>query len=254
MTDLITNATEDDLHEFVAKQIFPMMVSALEKAGTGQRLRVTSLPPSVMRHICQKLQRDNRWSAKVLTDEISSEDWQATPTKIIELRNTLEQPLLVFIPQGLRNAAEDSLDIATFTELSMTSVANDLVESLLKEVEKPLHDAMREMLGRLRLEKFTRHADEEVQYLLTVKKNGGTPESAGGALYALGLIPDFALFTRGSHIQWLSRNQAVCGFLGDIAQPLQSRLARLRVTPNTLQPELFRLSTRSAIGRYTYMG
>lgn len=240
MTDLITNATEDDLHEFVAKQIFPMMVSALEKAGTGQRLRVTSLPPSVMRHICQKLQGDTRWSAKVLTDEISSEDWQATPTKIIELRNTLEQPLLVFIPQGLRNAAEDSLDIATFTELSMTSVANDLVESLLKEVEKPLHDAMREMLGRLRLEKFTRHADEEVQYLLTVKKNGGTPESAGGALYALGLIPDFALFTRGSHIQWLSRNQAVCGFLGDIAQPLQSRLARLRVTPNTLQPDLFR--------------
>src|ERR1019366_6193253 len=163
-----------------------------------------------------------------------------TATQVIELRNTLVEPLVVFIPQGLRNAAEDSLDIATFTELSLASVADQLVEVLLLELDKPLQDAVREVLGRLRLEKMIRHADEEVQYLLTVRKNGKTPEAAGGAIYVLGLIPDFQLFLRGSHIQWLSRNQVLSEFLGDVAQPIQSRIARLRIKPHTIQSELFR--------------
>src|ERR1700691_3323544 len=111
---IITPIGDDDLHTFVAKQINPMLVRALERSGAGQRLRVTSLPAPVMHALCQELQSDTRWCARVLISGLPTESWQATATKVIELRNTLAQPLVVFIPQGLRTAAEDSLDIATF--------------------------------------------------------------------------------------------------------------------------------------------
>jgi DNA phosphorothioation-dependent restriction protein DptH len=240
MMMIITPVDDDDLHTFVAKQIKPMLVRALERSGAGQRLRVTSLPAPVMYSLCQELQSDTRWCARVLTNGLPTKPWQVTATKVIELRNTLAQPLVVFIPQGLRNAAEDSLDIATFTELSLASVADQLVDVLLLELDNPLQMAVREVLGRLRLEKMIRHSDEEVRYLLTLKKNGSTPEAAGGAIYQFGLIPDFELFLRGSPIQWLSRNQVLSGFLGDVAQPLQTRIARLRLKPHTIQAELFR--------------
>jgi hypothetical protein len=240
MTDTIDPVSDVDLHDFVADQIKPMLIRALERSGPGQRLRVTSLPAPVMSRLCQELQHDKRWCARVLSDGMPTESWQSTATKVIELRNSLLEPLVVFIPQGLRNAAEDSLDIATFTELSLASVADHLVEVLLLEIDKSLQDPIREVLGRLRLEKVIRHADEEVQYLLTVRKNGKTAEAAGGSIYVLGLVPDFALFVRGSPLQWLSRIQVSSGFLGDIAQPLQSRIARLRVKPHTIQPDLFR--------------
>jgi len=240
MSDVLTPASEADLNVFVAEQIRPIIVRALEAAGTGQRLRVTSLPTAVMEKVCQDLQGENRWQARILNDGTSSEDWRASATKLIELRNTLSEPLIVFIPQGLRNAAEDSLDIATFTELSLKSVAPQLVEVLLGKLERPLQDNVREVLGRLRQEKVIRHTDEEVQYLLDVWKNGASTYAAGGALYCFGLIPDFEIFERGSHLQWLSRNHVICGFLEDVTQPLQSRLARLRLKPQSIQSDLFK--------------
>src|SRR5258708_39691208 len=148
MMDVITPADEQGLNSFVAEQIHPMMVRALERAGVGQRLRVTSLPTPVMERVCRELQADSRWCARVLSDGTGTEAWQATATKLIELRNTLEQPLVVFIPQGLRTAAEDSLDIATFTELSLASIAVRLAEVLMLKLEKTLQDAVRDVLGR----------------------------------------------------------------------------------------------------------
>jgi DNA phosphorothioation-dependent restriction protein DptH len=146
MTVIIEPADERDLHDFLAEQIRPMLLRALERAERGQRLRVTSLPTPVMYRLCQELQGDTRWCARVLSDGPSNDAWHATATKLIELRNSLEQPLVAFIPQGLRNAAEDSLDIATFTELSMASVAGQLVEALTLGLAKPLQGAVSEVL------------------------------------------------------------------------------------------------------------
>src|SRR5580700_8061916 len=99
---------------------------------------------------------------------------KTTATKLIELRNVLEKPLLVFIPPGLRTAAEDSLDIATFTELSLAALAQDLVEGLLLKLSEALRTQVVGMLGHLRELHRIRNSDEEVDYLLTVLKNGAT--------------------------------------------------------------------------------
>jgi hypothetical protein len=86
-----------------------------------------------------------------------------------------------------------------------------------------------------------RHPDEQVTYLLTVLKNGGTPEAAGAAIFQFGLVPDFELFNRGSAtiLNRLSRNRQKCDRLFDVNQPLQKRLRSLGLKADTLQQSLF---------------
>jgi hypothetical protein len=205
-----------------------------------QRVRVTTLPDPVMERLCETLQGDPRWVARMLAAGTPDRPWKATATKLIELRNTLEEPLLVFVPSGLRTAAEDSLDVATFTELSLAGLSRDLVESLLAELTEDIQFQARDIFEYLRLERVSRHADDqEVEYLLTVVKNGGTAEAVGRALYVFGLIPDDALLGRSNIRSWLSRNYNACRELFDIDRPLRERIGRLRVQPGTIQNGLF---------------
>ena len=97
---------------------------------------MVALPQPVMEGVCRVLHGDDRWVARVLATASGDYPWRATATKLIELRNVLEKPLLVFIPPGLRTAAEDSLDIATFTELSLAALAQDLVAALLQRLHR----------------------------------------------------------------------------------------------------------------------
>src|SRR5262245_54053136 len=231
-------AEQADLYILIAEEIRPRLLRALEAAGPGQRLRVTTLPEPVMDAVCEGLQGDSRWVARVLATDAGGGEWRATATKLIELRNVLEKPLLVFIPPGLRTAAEDSLDIATFTELSLAALAQDLVDALLLRVSDDLRKEIVTMVGHLRESNRIRNTDEEVDYLLTVLKNGGTPESAGAAIYVFGLLPDFKLFSRGELLFWLSRNLKARETLAD-GHPLQTAVLRLPLKPNTVQSRLF---------------
>jgi DNA phosphorothioation-dependent restriction protein DptH len=231
-------AGQTELYALLIEQMRPRLLRALESAGKGQRLRVTTLPQPVMEGICEALQGDSRWVARVLATANDPISWRATATKLIELRNVLEEPLLVFIPPGVRTAAEDSLDIATFTELSLATLAQDLVGVLLRRLPGALSKEIQEALNHLRVQKHIRNNDEEVEYLLTVLRNGASAEAAGGALYVFGLLPDFQLFTRGNVLYWLSRNINASEQLAD-GQPLQTAILRLPIRPGTVQTRLF---------------
>lgn len=234
----VVAATQADLDSLLVERLLPRLLQALESAGPGQRLRVTTLPEAVMSAICEALQGDSRWKARLLSMTPGGPSWRTSATKIIELRNVLSEPLLVFIPPDLRTAAEDSLDIATFTELSLSTLAQDLVETLLARLRDPLRAEIIGVLSHLRQHQHIRNSDEEVEYLLTVLKNGSTPEAAGGALYVFGLLADFQLFSRGNPLFWLSRNLRVSEGLAD-GQPLQTAVLRLPLKPNTIQAALF---------------
>lgn len=231
-------AGASELYALLIDQMQPRLLRALDEAGSGQRLRVTTLPEPVMDGLCERLQGDPRWVARVLGSSNEAGPWRATATKLIELRNALEQPLLVFIPPGLRTAAEDSLDIATFTELSLAALADDLVDVLLERLEPSLRAQVVEVFAHLRAEGHVKNRDEEVEFLLTIARNGGEAAAAGGALYVFGLLPDFQLFTRGSPVFWLSKNIKAVEQLAD-GQPLQTAILRLPIKPETVQPALF---------------
>ncbi|WP_280153255.1 hypothetical protein [Piscinibacter sp. XHJ-5] len=183
---------------------------------------------------------DHRWIVRVLNEQ-PSKAHEATAATIIRLRDHAEAPVLVFFPPGPRTASEDSLDIATFTELSLASMAQSLSDVLLGRLDEPLRGEVREVLKHLAEVRQIRNADEQVDYLLTVIKNGATREAAGGAIYLFGLVPDFSLFTRGTAttLNWISRNRQKCDKLSDVNQPLQKRLRSIGLKPETLQQPLF---------------
>lgn len=236
---LVTPASADDQYDALSEQLAPKLREVLEAAGPGHRLRVTTLPEPVMERLAVAL--DNpRWLVRIVSEQ-PSKPHQATAATIIRLRDHAEAPVLVFFPPGPRTASEDSLDIATFTELSLASMAQSLSDVLLERLDESLRADVREVMKHLAEVRQIRHADEQVDYLLTVIKNGGTREAAGGAIYLFGLVPDFGLFTRGSAntLNRISRNRQKCDKLSDVNQPLQKRLRGLSLKPDTLQQSLF---------------
>src|SRR4051812_26274416 len=102
----ITPSRPEDFYGSLAGFVRPKLLHALEQATGEQRLRVTTLPEPVMEQVCVTLQNDARWEARILASSMNvSQPWRMTATKIIELRNSLSRPLIVFIPPGLRTAA-----------------------------------------------------------------------------------------------------------------------------------------------------
>lgn len=239
---VLQRTTRDDLHSFIAEQCLPRLREELRAKGDERRLRVTDLPLPVMERLAQTLDAEGsggKWVARVLTAVTAEEPWRATATKLIELRNALREPLLVFLPTGLRTAAEDSLDVATFTEIPIASRTAAFANELHHRLPSALRPLVDDALRFLRRERVLRSSDLEVEYLLTVLKNGSTPAAAGGAMFLFGLIPDFALFDGSDHRQRLARNQTVSATLAEVRRPLQERIGRLRIVPGTLQSSLF---------------
>lgn len=236
---MITPISRADKHELLATHLLPQIRTALSAAGPGQRLRVTTLPVPVMERLCQDLQGDVRFRARMLAQDASTVSWLATSTKLIELRNVLIEPLLVFIPPDLRTAAEDSLDIATFTELALRNVADDMREELLRRLNEPLRGLVTRALQYVRLERIALNADEGVDYLLSVVKNGSSPEAAGAALYCFGLVPDLEAFRDPDIEKRLSRNWNAVRVLDDGSASWPARIQKLRLDPDTIQNRLF---------------
>ena len=206
--------TPEHLYEFLKEQLVPPIRASLEVAEAAQRIRVTTLPGPVMEGVCEALQGDERWVARVLVAALPDRPWKATATKLIELRNTLSKPLIAFIPPGLRTAAEDSLDIATFRELSLsTSVTQDLINSLVARIPSRLGQSVSDVIAHIRREKWAKNEDDLISYLLTLSLNGFTAESVGGALFTFGLVPHFGLATQSNIPFWLSRNHKMQQFL-----------------------------------------
>jgi DNA phosphorothioation-dependent restriction protein DptH len=236
---LVGRIRPETLHEAVAAHVATTISAALERAATGARLRITTLPRPVMERLAERLQADSRWVVRVLCTGTPQAPWEATATKLIELRNVLREPLLVCIPPGLRTTAEDSLDIATFTELALPDMIPTLGKALLARLPVELRRDVRDVLDFLEEQGFVRGKDAAIEYLLTVATNGCDAQAAGGALFVFGLVPDFDLFIRGNTRVWLSRNVKASQNLADHAQPLQKRITKLAVEPNTIQTELF---------------
>lgn len=241
MTNLpvITPASPDDHFDALSDELAPKLRKVLETAGPGHRLRVTTLPEPVMERLAVVLD-DQRWTVRVL-NERPTKPFEASAASIIRLRDHAEAPLLVFFPPGPRTASEDSLDTATFTELSLESMAQTLSEALIERLENSLRSDVREVLRHLSEVRQIRNVDEQIDYLLTVIKNGGTREAAGGSIYLFGLVPDFGLFKRSSTsiFNWISRNRQKCDKLSDVNQPLQKRLRTLGLKSDDFQQSLF---------------
>lgn len=184
-------------------ELFPRLASLLRSRGCGHCMRLTDLDLDLIVRLCGRLRAEVP-DAQVV---ILGNQYSTTPrmltvtsTKLVELRNPfpdgkLRPPLLVFIPNDLRAAAEDSYDIATFEVVPVGDVYSRLRTRLTAELPTTIRGAVAESLRRLEGDAGWTYAGPLaiVRFLLTAKLNDGDPEAIGAALFELALVPDFEL-------------------------------------------------------------
>ena len=191
-----------DLTRAVEELLLPRLAGALREKVAGHCMRVTDLDRDLMVALAKGLRKEAPGAnVYVLADgSPSADNLYVSSTKLVELRNplvdgSLRPPLCVFLPANLRTSAEDSFGRATFEEFPVGDSYQALRRRLLERVPATLQGYVRDVLQFL----DDQHgrwggAVAQVRYLLCALANGGDGEAFGGALYELGLVPDFKLF------------------------------------------------------------
>ena len=192
-----------DVARSLEELLLPRLAEAVRRRMPGHCMSVLDLGEELMVPLAVGLRRQvPTANVHVLTDDHTAmnDDLHISSTKLVELRNplpdgTLRPPLCVFLPANLRTSAEDSFGRATFEEFSVGDAYVTLRQQLLERTPATLQGYVRDALQLLR-ERRWRWGDAaaQVRYLLCAHANGNDGEAFGGALYELGLVPDFKLF------------------------------------------------------------
>ncbi len=188
--------TQEIFFEEIAKAVFNDLKTKLLLKQKNHCLRVDYLPEAVMNYTCGKLNLDADLKSKeveayILTDKKQNQ-CDVESGRLIELRNRLEfGVLVVFIPQGFKGAAEDSYDIHTFEAYDLAGVLNDHKKELISEFTEERQKIVKTVFDTSAARK--QRIENQLRYLLALKKDECTWETAGAYLYHLNLIPDLKL-------------------------------------------------------------
>jgi DNA phosphorothioation-dependent restriction protein DptH len=199
--------TSTDLTNALCEVLVPRLRERLRTRAPGHCMRVANLDQALMKALCRSLRKECP-SAQIYIlengapspEQEQGEALFISSTRLVELRNplpggALRPPLLVFLPANLHASAEDSFGIATFEDVTITDVYQELQQLLMERIPHPLQGYLHDLFMILSEAKWL-WADDvaRVRFLLTAIKNQVDGESLGASLYELGLVPDFHLF------------------------------------------------------------
>lgn len=245
----LNEITEAQWRDALEHALLPKLATVLRGREAGHCMRLGDLDADLSTRLVRELRTTVPQSQVfVLGNEASRtpDDVVVSSTKLVELRNPdergrLRPPLLVFVPPGMRASAEDSFGIATFEQLSLSDVHRNLKASLLREVPEALRPGVTELLERLSAEEWSPANDQAaVRYLLTLRENDFDLLAAGAALYLLGLIPDFELFSDMTLItRNADRNRKTVTRLTDSPATDRQRVLALGLPQNARAHETF---------------
>ncbi len=248
MSNAFTQIAQDKLNAAVAGLLCPLIDAIMGDRGPGHCMRVTDIDNDVMETVCKDLRRI-RTDGNIFilgSHEQEGMPFRVTSTKLVELRNPdangqLRQPLLVFIPTALRTSAEDSFGVATFEEITFTTIYEDIIDSLIDRLPATLVGHVRDLFEILSEAEWL-FADDisRVRYLLTAMENGIDGETLGASLYELMLIPDFKLFADpGMVMGKIRRNLDSVRNLMTSHKSARGRIADLGLSDKALESRLF---------------
>ncbi|MBU3123939.1 ATP-binding protein [Sinomicrobium sp. 2019215] len=174
----------------------------------------------------------------IVSEESNGSDKFISATKLVELRNKQEAPLLVLIPSNSRTAAEDSYGNATFKEISLEGIEHKLKEELIAKIpDDYAHLIESEILQYLN--STTISTVSIIKYLLALEEGGYSNEAVGNNIYILNLLPDEKLIEEPEKVRSrLNFNLESTELLSSFSKPLYDRVAELPLEPNTLQKEI----------------
>ncbi|MCM1139393.1 MAG: ATP-binding protein [Muribaculum sp.] len=208
----------------------------IDNASEGHCMKVTGFPLEVLTDLRHKISsRTTDAECYILSETISGADY-ITPTKLIELRNDLTKPILILIPVNSNTSAEDSYGNATFQDLSVKSLDEMVLSSLLDEIggNKTISDVLKYADKNL-----TVTVNDKINYLLYAVLNGKTDEVIGNGIFYLGLIPDSTLSQKKEYTQtFLMKNDECISIMSDFSSTIADRVVEIPIKPNTLQKEV----------------
>ena len=174
----------------------------------------------------------------IVSEESNGSDKFISATKLVELRNKQENPLLVLIPSNTRTAAEDSYGNATFKEISLEGIENKLKEKLIAKIPNDYAHLIKSEII-LYLNSTAISSVSIIKYLLALEEEGYSNEAVGNNIYLLNLLPDNKLIEEPEKVRSrLNFNLESTELLGSFSKPLYDRIAELPLKPNTLQKDI----------------
>lgn len=233
---------QEEVNQQFAEAIRVHVLNLLKESQRGHCQRVSTLTESIMRKVCVAL-NENKTQQGLDADIVyvvdahqqSEYPWQVSATRLIELRNAEERPLLAFVRPGLKAAAGDSFDVSTFAEIDLSAVPSDLCRNLRGQIPDPLGGLIDRAVYNLGVKE-----ESLIRYYLSVIKNDFNIEFAGAALFELNLVSDFALFNNQQHIEVrVGQNKDALQILLDTSDSLLTRIHNLGLKPNSIQARLY---------------
>lgn len=188
--------TQEIFFEEISKAVFNDLKNKLLEKERNHCLRVDYLPTPVMNYTCEKINadpdlRNKEVEAFVLSSHATNAN-EIQSGRLIELRNRLNFGVLViFIPQGFRGAAEDSYDIHTFEAYDLAGVLNEHKKAIIASFSEDQQNIINEVYSSNPAKK--QRIENQLKYLLALKLDECTWETAGAYLHYLNLIPDLKL-------------------------------------------------------------
>jgi DNA phosphorothioation-dependent restriction protein DptH len=237
-----------DLTRAIEELLLPRLAGSLRDKAPGHCMSVTDLDGDLMVALAKGLRKGVPGaSVYVLADgtPTGSNDIYVSSTKLVELRNpladgSLRPPLCVFLPARVRTSAEDSFGRATFEEFRVDDSYQALHRRLLERVPATLLGYVRDALQYLAEQRW-RWAGvvPQVRYLLCAFANGNDGEAFGGAVYELGLVPDFKLFDDPTTSYGRIRKNLECvKRITESEQSIRSRVLQLDLVNKALRRRL----------------
>lgn len=211
----------------------------LNKTLPGHCMKITGLGLNELEFLWDIIHKKfSHIDVFIVTDKASEDKRFISATKLIELRNKEEAPLLALIPSNCRTAAEDSYGSSSFQVISLEGIEKKLKVELLKNIPEQYSSFIKtEIFSYLSSSEI--NTGHIIQYLIALEDIGYTNESIGNNIYLLNLIPDSKLIEEPEKVRArLNLNLQSIGLLSAFGKPLYDRVAELPLEPNTLQKVL----------------
>ena len=208
----------------------------LKSAAAGHCMKITGLGVPELEYLYDLLKdRYNHLNIYIISEEENTKDRYISATKLIELRNKQDKPLLILIPSNSRTAAEDSYGNATFKEISLDGIERELAHSLINKVPDEISDiVINDIIN------YLAPSDKEIiDYLIALEEAGYSEEAAGNQLHILSLIPDEILLKKKEKIRSrLNFNRENVEMLSAFNKPLYDRISDLKLENNSIQKDI----------------
>lgn len=209
----------------------------LKQAKAGHCMKVTGLAMNELKQLLPLLRPINTELQEFILSDIEKGDDYIHATKLIELRNNNEKPLLVLIPANSRTSAEDSYGDATFQDLAVKDLQQKFWYKLMDDVpqeQKPFADDMNNLFNE-----FGVTLTDRINYLLYMEQAGWGLQSWGEGLALIGLLPDSKLMDNLENIRSRFRyNQDCTNLLCDFSLAPADKAMALPLAPDTKQRDI----------------